>query len=48
MMCKKGDLGLYDCREHVMGRKLFLAFMAGLMCGFMLTIGLFFVAIGNS
>lgn len=47
MICRKGELGLYDCRERSAGRKLFMAFIAGLMCGVILIVGLFFIVSGN-
>lgn len=47
MSYRKGELGLYDCRERSAGRKLFLVFIAGLMCGVMLIVGLFLIVSGN-
>jgi hypothetical protein len=47
MIYRKGELGLYDCRERSAGRKLFMAFIAGRMCGVMLIVGLFFIVSGN-
>lgn len=41
MIYRKGELGLYDCRERSAGRKLFMAFIAGRVCGVMLIVGLF-------
>ncbi len=43
MIYRKGELGLYDCRERSAGRKLFMAFIAGRVCGVMLIVGLSFL-----
>ncbi|HFH2783539.1 TPA: hypothetical protein ACGJP5_004737 [Escherichia coli] len=42
MPFRKGEFGLYDCREQSAAGKLFLAFIAGLVFGVLLTICRFF------
>lgn len=33
MSCRKGEFCLYDCRERSVSKKVYLAFMAGLITG---------------
>lgn len=47
MTFRKGEFGLYDCREQSAAGKLFLAFIAGLVFGVLLMICLLFAVTGN-
>ncbi len=45
MTYRKGEFGLYDCRDRTISRKIFLAFTSGLVCGVMLVVCLFFIGV---
>lgn len=42
MTFRKGEFGLYDCRERLAGGRLLLAFIAGLVFDVVLMVCLFF------